>query len=103
MRLIIRNKSMGTTRFIRLLRGLFLIVLMLEQTASARIPIEQVQREFQGRYYFLTGQYCSWPPCPCGSTPAPAFPPDDFYGDLDKNPLLASMLVSDLLDKFYDS
>ena len=90
--------------------GSLLALMLMAQTAwaqapSARIPIERLQREFQGRYSLLSARdswsprYVPWPACECG-TPAPHFPPDNFYGDLDRNPALARLLVEDLATKF---
>ena len=86
--------AMRRTSFFLLATAL-LTVLLLPRAVHARIPIEQAQREFQGRYYFGTGGYVTWPPCAC-RTPAPAFPADKFYGDLDNNPSLAVQLVRNL-------
>jgi RHS repeat-associated protein len=79
---------------------LTLMVALLPTALLGSIPIEQAQREYQARYYFLYGQYVPWPGCAC-AVPAPAFPPDDFYGDLDSNRTLAVQLVRDLARKFY--
>ena len=77
-----------------------LAALLLPQTLRASLPIEEVQREFQARYYFINGSYVQWPACAC-QTPAPAFPTNGFYGDLDHNPVLAVQLVQDLANKFF--
>jgi RHS repeat-associated protein len=76
-----------------------LAALLLPQTLRASLPIEQAQREFQARYYFIKGTYVPWLPCAC-QTPAPAFPPDGFYGDLTSNRALEVQLVRDLATKF---
>jgi hypothetical protein len=76
-----------------------LAALLLPQTLRASLPIEQAQREFQARYYFIHGSYVPWLPCAC-QTPAPAFPPDGFYGDLTSNRALEVQLVRDLASKF---
>ena len=92
---------MNSRRPITLVRfGLILMLIGPAQKTTARIPIEEVQREYQGRVYFLSGGYDVWPACPCG-TPAPNFPPDGFYGDLDHDRVLATQLVQDLASKFY--
>jgi hypothetical protein len=80
----------------------FLAVIALPAVAPARIPIEEVQRELQGRYYYLTGKYFLWPANQCGK-PAPHFPPNDFYGDLDgeSGKALAVDLVRNLASNFY--
>ena len=78
----------------------FLAALLFPLTSAARLPIEEVQREFQARYYFINGSYVQWPACSC-QTPAPAFPADGFYGDLDHNPVFAVQLVQDLANQFY--
>jgi hypothetical protein len=80
--------------------AVLLSLLAAAQSAHPGIPIEAAQREFQGRYIFLKGPPgVTWPPCRC--TPAPPFPPDGFYGDLDKDPAFATQLVQDLASKFY--
>jgi RHS repeat-associated protein len=70
--------------------------------ALGGIPIEYVQREFQGRYHFLTGQYVQWPlsPGPTGRLPS-RFTPEGFYGDLDHNGAFAATLVAHLAGHFY--
>lgn len=78
------------------------LVLLLPQVLRGGIPIEQAQCEFQARHHFIYGGLAGWPPCQCG-TPAPPYTPDNFYGDLDKNPVLACQLVQDLAGKFYGS
>lgn len=75
------------------------MLLACSNLAEASIPIEQVQREWQGRHYFIYGTYTAWPECLC-ATPAPAFPEDGFYGDLDHNPILAMQLVQSLASVF---
>src|SRR4051812_4187799 len=77
------------------------LLLLAQSTVYGRIQIEKMQRAFQARYYFGHCFYVGWPSCPCGR-PAPAFPPDDFYGDLDNDPELAASLVADLAGKFFD-
>jgi len=79
----------------------FLVALVLLGTAQARIAIEQAQRELQGRYQFVTSTNVNWPACSC--SPAPAFPKDKFYGDLDNQREFACQLVQDLAIKFYGS
>lgn len=70
------------------------------QTALAGVEIELLQRQFQARFHYLTkGNYVVWPPSYC--TPTPLYPPDHFYGDLDKDKLLAASLVQDLAKQFY--
>ncbi len=83
------------------LTGIAFAVLLSPNPCVARIAIEDTQREFQGRYYFVLGSYVSWPGCACGLYPAPNFPPTGFYGDLDTDSELALQLVQDLAAKFY--
>jgi RHS repeat-associated protein len=64
------------------------------------ISVTSVQRELQARYFVLSSNYIVWPPCPCGS-PAPHFPPEGFYGDLDKDRVLAASLAQNIADNFY--
>ena len=97
--------TLSDSRFTRsarvpLIAPLLFAGVLLPRVVMAGIQIEEAQREYQARYYFLTGQYCAWPACPCG-VPAPAFPPNGFYDDLDKNQTLAVQLVRDLAGKFY--
>ena len=47
------------------------------------------------------GNYLVWPDCRCGTVPAPLYPPEGFYGDLDNNPQFAAELVQNLADQFY--
>ena len=77
------------------------MLLLFGEGVFARIPIEAVQREFQGRAYMVAAGYVTWPPCPCGTLAY--FPPDGFYGDLDHDKVLATQLVQDLADKFYNT
>jgi hypothetical protein len=65
---------------------------------QGNIPIERAQREYQARFCFTQGYYCLWPNRSC--CPAPPFPPDGFYGDLEKNPQLGKVLVQDLISQF---
>ena len=69
------------------LQSFLAIVLLtaLLPASKAGIKIEQAQRAFQGRYWFLTSNYVMWPDCTCGT--APNFPMDGFYGDISKNPV----------------
>src|ERR1051325_12026155 len=74
---------------------------IVPQVAQARIPIERMQRELQARFHYLTvGNYVVWPPFRSGK-PAPLYPPDNFYGDLDGDPEFAAYLVQDLIYQFY--
>jgi RHS repeat-associated protein len=85
--------------FLLAVGGTLLALLLLPEALRGSIPIEEAQREFQARHYFINGKYVPWPACMCG-TPAPAFPTNQFYGDLDHNPVLASQLVQDLANHF---
>ena len=80
--------------------GSAVVFVAVTQLASARIPIEEVQREYQARVFVVSAGYIGWPACQCG-TPAPNFPPDGFYGDLDHEKEFATQLVQDLASKFY--
>src|SRR5436309_10852955 len=67
-----------------------LLLTVLPRLCTAQVPIEQMQREFQARFHFVTyGNYVLWPPCRSGM-PAPLYPPDKFYGDLSGDPLFAA-------------
>jgi len=84
---------------LRLLITIFIAV--LPHLVHARVPIEQMQREFQARFHFDTlGNYVAWPACRSGVA-APLFPPDGFYGNLDDDPLFATSLVQDIESQFY--
>ncbi len=102
------KRTLCNSRPIRSLSTLVLAAALLRALAlpeavaagTPSLPVEQVLREFQARCYFVTGGYATWQPCRCG-TPAPRFPPDGFYGDLDRDPVLATLLVRDLAAEFY--
>src|SRR5438046_9955311 len=83
---------------------LFLMIffaLLEPKGAQAGIGIEQMQRQVQARFHYLTfGNYLVWPPCRSGLA-APLYPPDGFYGNLDDDPLFASYLVADLWEQLY--
>src|SRR5262245_53839333 len=77
-----------------------LLLTFVASPANARPRIEQLQRQVQAANYWLQGDGAylwGWPQCQCG-TPAPLFPPDGFYGDLDQNPVFAAFLVGDLVN-----
>ena len=99
---MIKSRGLARTSPAALWAVLVLLGLGFAEVGQARLPIEQLQREYQGRYYFLSGLYLGWPACECG-TPAPPFPRSDFYGDLDHSPSLTLLLVQDLAGKFYNS
>jgi hypothetical protein len=83
--------------------GLFLVVIAAlgQLRVEARIPIEQLQRQIQERFYFLTyGNYIIWPACRSGQ-PAPLYPPDGFYGNLDNDAYFAAYLVQDAAHQFF--
>lgn len=71
-------------------------------SVSAQVTVEQIQRDFQARYYLMMSNYLKWPDCISGS-PAPNFPKDGFYGDLSENPDKAVEVVSNLVQQFYFS
>ena len=78
------------------------LLLLSVNQCQGDIKVERVQRELQARYYFLKGDYLPpWPACSCNSAPAPAFPKDDFYGDLDKDRAKGVEVAKDLFLKFY--
>ena len=77
----------------------------------AAMPIERVLREYQAKYHFVwstkndeskkaSAPYVEWPAGYNG--PAPHFPPDGFYGDLDKDPDMGVIVVSALQGVFRD-
>src|SRR5439155_24757179 len=71
------------------------------QVLRATVTIEQAQRDIQARFYFLTGgNLLMWPPCRSGA-PAPSYPPDGFYGNLDSDLSYAAYLVQDAANQFY--
>src|SRR5688572_14366372 len=95
------RQNSKTTGKIILATALVFLSAMLSPTANAGIPIENLQREFQARFHFATwGNYVVWPACRSG-LPAPLFPPDGFYGNLDNDPHFAAYLVQDLANQFF--
>jgi RHS repeat-associated protein len=84
-----------------LLLAFAMAISLLPQPAKARPRIEQMQREVQARFNYLTGgNYTLWPPCRTGIA-APLYPPDGFYGDLEHDPYFAAYLLQDLCLQFY--
>ena len=79
------------------------VILPQALRGASGIPIERAQRELQARWCFVnaSSELLSWPASSCKL--APAFPPDGFYGNLDKDTRLARDLVRDLAEQFYDS
>jgi hypothetical protein len=67
----------------------------------AQLQVEQVQRDYQARYHYVTGRYLQWPECGDGQTPAPQFPKNGFYGDLTQDPDKGVEVVSNLVQNFY--
>ncbi len=101
MKTSLQKRNTGAVISLCVRRAILVAALCLAGTARAGIGIEKAQRELQGRFYSVSGgQYLTWPPCPCGK-PAPHFPPDNFYGDLENNRPYAAMLVSNLAVNFY--
>ncbi len=101
MKIALQNRNAGGMTLVRARMAIVVAALCLAGTARAGIGIEKAQRELQGRFYSVSGGgYLTWPPCPCGK-PAPHFPPDNFYGDLENNRPYAAMLVSNLAVNFY--
>ena len=75
------------------------MILFLPQESKA--GIEQLQRQIQERFHYLTyGNYIVWPACRSGQ-PAPLYPPDGFYGNLDNDPFFAAYLVQDASFQFF--
>jgi RHS repeat-associated protein len=89
---------------INLLHWLLFGMLAFQSIFFARaggIGVEQVQRDYQVRYYMATGQWLKWPSCTTGGTPAPQYPKDGFYHDVASNPVRGAEIVRDLVQKFY--
>src|SRR6185503_3926739 len=103
MRVILTPNVLSKAGIFSSLAVIFLgFAAFLPQRAEAGIAIEQAQRKFQGRMYFFGGYAgcVQWPSVDCIG-PAPFFPPDKYYGDLDTDTTQAVELVQDLADKFY--
>jgi len=86
-------------------RGLLILLFLLSAwPAAARIQVEEAMRQLQDRYHFIqvmagnTNGYVQWPSCGC--LPAPHYPKNDYYGDLDEDKLLAVELVKSLFAAF---
>ena len=77
----------------------FLFVLsFLIQPLYGGIKVEKVMREFQARYHYVCTNFYIWPDCYGG--PAPSYPKDGFYGDIEEDPELGVRLVNSLKTAF---
>ncbi len=82
--------------------GLVAVSLGIVQSSSGQgIQIEQVLRDFQARHQLVTGTNVPWLPCLANSTPAPPFPKNGFYGNLNENPDEGVRILTNLVERFY--
>jgi RHS repeat-associated protein len=79
-----------------------LAMTIVPQFARAQNDIVDSMREFQARYYVVTGGYVPWLDCKCG-TPAPHMPDSTFYGDLSNDKVMSLQLVQNLTFWFYNA
>ncbi|MBQ7590292.1 MAG: RHS repeat protein [Verrucomicrobia bacterium] len=90
-----------TKRFkIKGLGLLAILFLLVPLSLYGGINVEKVMREFQARYYYVCTNFYIWPDCYGG--PAPSYPKDGFYGDIEEDPELGVRLVNSLKTAFED-
>ena len=77
---------------------LAILFLLVPLSLYGGTNIEKVMREFQARYYCVCTNFYIWPDCYGG--PAPSYPKDGFYGDIEEDPELGVRLVDSLKTAF---
>ena len=77
---------------------LTILFLLVPLSLYGGINVEKVMREFQARYYYVNDSFYIWPDCYGG--PAPSYPKDGFYGDIEEDPELGVRLVNSLKTAF---
>src|SRR5258705_8679741 len=95
------NTLNSSTTWRRVVAAFALALLCSTKAFGAGVQIEKVMRDFQVRYRLVSNAFLQWPKCSAGITPAPQFPKDSFYGNLNEDPNQGVLLVKDLVQKFY--